>query len=149
MNLLGPIKEIMQKDLITITPTTKLVDVGRLFKKHAIHHLPVTVGKRLVGIISKTDYLHFKRGFESPEESSRYELFRLKKTNAKEIMTTNMATLEPEDKINIALEIFNTNRFHAIPIVKRGRLVGLVTSYDIIHTISKDQKVEKKYTQSC
>lgn len=149
MNLLGPIQDIMQVDLITVSPETTFLEVGQLFKNNKIHHLPVVQGRRLVGMISRSDYLLFKRGFQQPQENNRADLFRLKTVKVSEVMVTGVVTLEPQDKINIALEIFNANLFHAIPIVKRGKLVGLVTTYDIIHRISEDQVVDKKYTRAC
>lgn len=40
--------------------------------------------------------------------------------------------LEPEDKIGTAAELFLDNRFHALPVVSDGYLVGLVTTFDVL-----------------
>jgi len=151
MNVLAPVKTIMSKDLITVAPTDKLTIVKEIFDENNIHHLPVVRFKELVGIISKSDFLHFLRGF-SPNEEDRFVNFaRLKAYNAEDIMTKGIAKLDPEDRINVALEIFMVNRFHAIPVVKEGDLVGIVTTYDIIRTLAKesissDQILESKKT---
>jgi len=47
-------------------------------------------------------------------------------------MTKHVATLEPEDKVGSAAELFLENLFHAVPIVKDGVLQGIVTSFDVI-----------------
>ena len=151
MNVLAPVKTIMSKDLITVAPTDKLTIVKEIFDENNIHHLPVVRFKELVGIISKSDFLHFLRGF-SPNDEDRFVNFaRLKAYNAEDIMTKGIAKLDPEDRINVALEIFLVNRFHAIPVVKEGDLVGIVTTYDIIRTLAKesissDQILESKKT---
>ncbi len=152
MNVLAPVKTIMSKDLITVTPTDKLTVVKEIFDENNIHHLPVVRFKELVGIISKSDFLHFLRGF-SPNDEDRFVNFaRLRAYNAEDIMTKGIAKLDPEDRINVALEIFMVNRFHAIPVVKDGDLVGIVTTYDIIRTLAKesispDQILESKKTE--
>ncbi len=50
------IKEIMQKDLITITDDTLLKDAEALMEKKNIHCLPVVKEKKLVGIITSNDF---------------------------------------------------------------------------------------------
>ena len=54
-------------------------------------------------------------------------------------MTKHVATLEPEDKVGSAAELFLENLFHAVPIVKNNELKGIVTSFDIIkYTFNKE-----------
>ena len=50
----------------------------------------------------------------------------------RDVMTKKLATLEPTDKIGSAAELFLLNRFHAVPIVVNGDLIGIVTSFDIL-----------------
>jgi CBS domain-containing protein len=50
------IKEIMQKDLITVTDDTLLKDAEALMEKKNIHCLPVVKEKKLVGIITSNDF---------------------------------------------------------------------------------------------
>ena len=146
MNLLGPVSNIMSTDLITVGKNDPIKKVEELFENHKIHHLPVTdQDDLLVGMVSRSDYLLFKRGFNQFEQSDRYDLFRLKTNKVESIMTTGIAKLEPDDKVNVALEIFRENLFHAIPIVKDGKLRGIVTTLDIIEHLARDESVVKKY----
>jgi acetoin utilization protein AcuB len=137
MDVLAPISQIMSKELITVSEKDKLTVVKEIFEKHNIHHIPVVRFKSIVGIISKTDYLYFVRGFTQNEEDRFINESRLKAYTADEIMTTGMAKVEPADRINVALEIFKINRFHAIPVVENGELVGIVTTHDIISALSE------------
>ncbi len=136
MNVLAPISSIMTTDLITVSPTDKLTVIKEVFDTHNIHHIPVVRYKEIVGLISKSDFLHFLRGFTGNDEDRFINEARLRSTTAQEIMTTGLAKLEPTDKINVALEVFMVNWFHAIPIVTNNELVGILTTFDIIKALA-------------
>ena len=68
MNVLAPVKSIMTTELITVNPEDKLTVIKELFDSHNIHHIPVVRYKKLVGLVSKTDFNYFMRGFNRNEE---------------------------------------------------------------------------------
>jgi acetoin utilization protein AcuB len=138
MNVLAPVKSIMSTHLITVAPSDKLSIVKDIFDDHNIHHIPVVRYKELIGIISKTDFLHFLQGFSPNQEDRFVNYARLRSYAAEEIMTKGLAKLNPNDRINIALEIFMVNRFHAVPVVENDELVGIVTTYDIIKALASE-----------
>ncbi|MFT5165642.1 MAG: acetoin utilization protein AcuB [Saprospiraceae bacterium] len=144
MNVLAPISSIMTTKLFTVNPEDKLEAVKEIFDKHRIHHLPVVRYKKMVGLISKTDLLFFIKGLSENSFDDILNSTRLKNYTAQDIMTTGIAKMEPKDRINIALKVFNENLFHAIPIVEEEELVGIVTTYDIIRALSKEP-VGNKY----
>jgi len=47
-------------------------------------------------------------------------------------MSTKLVKIEPDDKVGTAAELFLDNRFHALPVVAEGKLVGLVTTFDML-----------------
>jgi len=138
MNILAPVSTIMTKDLITVNPKDSLKVVKEIFDSKRLHHIPVVRYKKIVGIISKSDVLYFMKGANPEKEKSRNEKL-LEKYTAEEIMTTGMAKLESDDRINVALEVFKENLFHAIPVVDNDELCGIVTTYDIIKALSEDK----------
>ncbi|TXB62406.1 CBS domain-containing protein [Phaeodactylibacter luteus] len=138
MNILDPVKSIMTTNLLTVTTGDKLTAVKEIFDNHRVHHIPVVRYKELVGIISKTDFLHFLRGFNRNAEDEFVNEARMRAYKVEDIMTKGIAKLAPEDRINVALEIFLENRFHAIPVVNAaGELEGLLTTFDIIKTLAQ------------
>ncbi len=145
MNLLDPISKIMRTNLVTVGVEDPLIKVHDLFEQNKIHHLPVLDGGKLAGILSKSDFLFFQKGFGSDERDEEVEKFRLKSHKVKEIMTTGLAKMEPDERINVALEIFKENMFHAIPVVVDGRIVGIVTTFDIIQHLANDAEVRSDY----
>ena len=145
MNLLSPLSTIMTKNLITLSPEDELIKVRDVFEKQRIHHIPVIQDNELVGMVSKSDYLFFLRGFANKSTDLKLERFRLKTHHVKELMTTKLAKLGPDQKINVALEIFKENLFHAVPIVDNNGLVGIVTTWDIINNIANDKAATNNY----
>lgn len=47
------------------------------------------------------------------------------------IMTRNLITVSPEDNLNRVREIFSSHRIHHLPVVENGKLIGLITTYDL------------------
>lgn len=145
MNLLAPVSDIMVKDVITVKPDSSIDSVREIFANHNIHHIPVVDGEKLVGMISKSDYLFFSKDFGSNFYDKYIEEIRRKNYDVKEVMTTKLARLEADDRINVALEVFRVNKFHALPVVDGEKLVGIVTTFDIIDYLAKDEIAVKSY----
>jgi acetoin utilization protein AcuB len=139
MNVLAPVRTLMSTNLITVNPKDKLTVVKEIFEKNKIHHIPVVRYKEMVGLISKTDFLHFLRGFNRNEEDRFVNEARLRAYNAEDLMTTGLAKVSPKERINVVLEIFLDNRFHAIPVVEGDELVGIVTTFDVIKAVNSEE----------
>lgn len=133
MNPDAAIQTIMTTDLVTVTPDRPVKDIQDLFRERNFHHLPVVEkGNRLMGIISKEDLfkLSYVLSLETTGQAqSRKEYRNLK---AEDIMTRYPVTLDPDDSIGLAADIFLANKFHALPIVEDDELIGLVTTHDLL-----------------
>ncbi len=116
-----PLSTIMSTKLVTVNKHAYLKEVKEILDNQRFHHVPVVDGNKIVGIITTYDLYKLNRPFS--------EYGDIKVTA---IMTDHIAYLTPEDKIGAACQVFLENRFHAVPIVKDGELVGLVTSFDIL-----------------
>lgn len=138
MDLLAPVSSMMTTEVKTVEPEDTMKKVEQVFRENRIHHIPVVEEGKLLGIVSKSDYLFFKRGFNDQTTDNRIDEFRLKTRKVKDIMTKGIAKLETADRIGVALEIFKENLFHAIPIVDDGKLVGIITTFDIIKKMSEE-----------
>ena len=147
MNLLAPVKTIMTSDLLTVSENDPLSRLKEIFEAHRFHHVPVTNGEELVGMISKTDFLFFTKGYLKSKIGQDFENIRLNTHEVKEIMTTGVATLDVNDKVNVALEVFKENLFHALPILEEGKLAGIVTTFDIIKNLAEGKGAINEYIQ--
>jgi acetoin utilization protein AcuB len=146
MNLLAPVSRIMTTNLVTVKPTDKLTRIKEIFDEKKIHHVPVVKGKQMVGIISKQDFLYYLHGFT---ESGRVMgIEALESATCDKIMTSGLAKLEPDSRINVALEVFKENLFHALPVVDGKNLVGIITTYDIIKELAEEPITLEDYKDS-
>lgn len=115
------VASIMIKDLITLAPDSSLAEVHQIFTTHKIHHIPVTEDGMLVGLITTSDL------WKSNIPHEKYG-----NVQVSEVMSKKLVKIEPDDKVGTAAELFLDNRFHALPVVSEGRLVGLVTTFDVL-----------------
>lgn len=113
---------IMTTEVVTLSPGSTLGEAREIFLTHKIHHIPIVDGKKLVGLITSWDI--FKLGLSTVA----YQDMRVS-----EVMTTHLATLEPDQHIGAAAEVLMEHLFHAIPIVNdKQELLGIITSYDVL-----------------
>lgn len=126
----------MTTDVVTLGPESTLGEAREILLKKHIHHLPIVDGRRLVGMLTSWDL--FKLGKSADE---------YKDMKVKEIMTTKVATLDPDQHLGAVAEVLTKHLFHAVPIVNdHFELLGIVTSTDIVryeHTKEYPENLEK------
>jgi acetoin utilization protein AcuB len=136
MDLFAPVSTLMtdHRHLVTVAPETPISEVKTIFEQHRFHHIPVVHFRSVVGIISKGNYEYFMGGI------TMADLDKLETVPASAITTKGLATLAPDTRINVAIEVFATNRLHALPIVdSEGDLVGIITPHDILLALSNEK----------
>ena len=127
------VREIMTANPVTVQTDASLNSLREMFSRNSFHHVPVTgVGGELVGIISREDF--FKVAYVLSIEANRASSAKshFQHLCAEDIMTKYPLQLSPDDTIGLAADIFLANKFHALPIVEDGQLVGIVTSHDLM-----------------
>lgn len=126
-----PISSIMTTKVVAVQEQDKLQDVMEIFRKHKIRHLPVLSGKKIAGIISRTDInrLTFGALFDNQEGADEAVLEIL---SIPQVMTNKLKMVNPNDSIRDVAEIFANEEFHALPVVEGEELKGIVTTTDII-----------------
>ncbi len=141
MDKTTPISSIMTTNVITISPEDRMDKARDIFQKHQIHHIPVTDNGKVVGIISHSDYLRLYSSFLLFNEAANeiYNDAIMKKVMVKDIMTKQVAKLQPTDTVELAAGYFRENLFHAIPVVDgENKLVGIITTYDLLNFAFSD-----------
>lgn len=127
-----PVADIMTRHLITVKAETPISKVHDLFEQHSFHHIPVVENGKLVGIISKTDYLKIRHMIATTWEGITICQDLYKDMCAGDIMTHEPLKIESDDTIGLAADIFKANALHALPVVDEGELVGIITSHDLL-----------------
>lgn len=133
MQVETPIREIMTTALTTVSPDTPVKKIQQLFAANSFHHLPVVeAGSQLVGIISREDFRTFYEQLSTQSSGPTWSHIQIEHKRAKDMMTASPLCLDPDDTIGLAADIFLANKFHALPVVEDGLLMGLLTSHDIL-----------------
>lgn len=124
---------IMTSKVITLSPSDTLGQAREVFMTKRIHHIPIVEGKKLVGLITSWDI--FKLGLSAVA----YQDMRVS-----EVMSTHLATLDPDQHIGAVAEVLMEHLFHAVPIVnEHHELLGIVTTYDVLR-----YEYHKEYPES-
>jgi len=131
-----PIRELMSRDVVIASPEDPLEKLEDLFMAYNIHHVPVVEGDgKLKGMISKGDLQRVKLAVDlyfNPDDG---------KVRAANIMTKQLASISPDAGISEAANAFMTNIFHALPVVEDGRLVGIITTHDLLKYCFTEEKL--------
>jgi len=123
----------MTRRLITAHADDRIVKVKTLFEENNIHHIPVVDEiDQLLGIISKEDFLKLSYHVSLDTGGISISEKWYDNTIASEIMTKYPVSLDSEDTVGLAADIFMANKFHALPVVENEQLVGIVTTHDIL-----------------
>jgi acetoin utilization protein AcuB len=146
MNVLTPVSKIMTRDLQIVLPSDPLSKVKELFDNYRFHHIPVVHYKKIVGIISRSDFQAYYTTLDKHFESRFINNVLLKHHLAEEIMTKRLAKVNPEDRLAVVVEIFKDNIIHALPVVNDAdELVGIITTHDLIQQLAKEKIQDLDY----
>ncbi|MBE9530084.1 MAG: CBS domain-containing protein [Proteobacteria bacterium] len=111
----------MGRDVDTISPDVTVYDALALMAKKEIGALVVLENKKMVGILSERDYA---RKIILKGKSSKETLVR-------EIMTSDVIHVSPDQKVGKCLSLMTKKRIRHIPVLEKDRLVGLLTIEEI------------------
>ena len=143
-------KDIMTKELITVSPETEVVHATKLLLENRINGVPVTdeTGK-LVGILCQSDLIAQQKKLPVPSFFSfldglitltsmkhfEKEVQKIAAITVAQAMTPNPVTVRPDTDIEAVAALMVDNNFHTIPVVDEGELVGIVGKEDILRTL--------------
>ena len=128
-----PVSEIMTKDIVTLNYSDDLVTAEKLFKKHHIRHIPVVNGEVITGILSYTDLLRISFADAVDEDDSSVDTVVYNMFTIDQVMVRNVVSVSSSTSIKDVAEILANSEFHALPVVDDWKLVGIVTTTDLIN----------------
>lgn len=101
--------------------------------EHSIHHLPVVDDQQLVGVLSDRDLLVAVGWRLECERRPEPEAPFVGPREVRAIMSAPPIFLGPDNHIHTAARIMAEGKFHCLPIVANHKLIGLVTSTDVLN----------------
>lgn len=148
------VREIMTTDAVAVSPDASVARMAQLMDGRAISGLPVVdASRKLLGIVTDADLVSRNTRIDMPpitavaEDGSVAELppdFRMRLrhkvgTQAKDVMTTRVLTVGPDEDVEALAEIMVKNGINMIPVVEKGRLVGVASRADVIRWMTRDE----------
>jgi CBS domain-containing protein len=115
----------MSKRLLTVEPTTPLIDACGELHAHRIGAVLVLAGERLVGILTERDVLRAvaTSGVHGP---------------VSDWMTHGPETIEPDDTAAHAASLMIHGGFRHLPVLENGRPVGIVSIRDLVQLLDDE-----------
>jgi CBS domain-containing protein len=113
-------------DLITLSPTAKVGDAGRVMAENRIRHIPVIADDgRLVGMVSQRDVLRAGTpGREvCPSPVSR---------SLADVMSTPVHTVDPETGVRQTAMRLQALKVGCLAVMRGDALEGIVTDSDFV-----------------
>lgn len=137
-------KDVMTRDVITMTPETSVADIAKLLLFRRISAVPVVDRSgQLIGIVSEGDLMHrseldteaarpwWLSLFESPQEMAK-RFVKVHGRCASDVMTRNVITATEDTPLSEIAMLFDRRRIKRVPIVRDGKLVGIVSRADLL-----------------
>jgi acetoin utilization protein AcuB len=125
-----PVSHIMSKDVKTVHQKQNLAEVQQLMDEFKIRHIPVLDGNKVIGILSRTDIMNARYGAIKGGEELQTTL--LTQMSVEKAMTPNPQTVSSGMSIREVGGIFHEKTFSALPVIEDEKLVGIVTTKDVI-----------------
>jgi CBS domain-containing protein len=118
------------KKLWTIGPDEPVLEAIRQMADKHIGALLVMRGEELVGIVSERDYARkvILMGRSSSEAP------------VSQIMSTPVTTVSPEEAVHRCMEIMTDQRIRHLPVVERGKVVGIISIGDLVKAVIEEQQ---------
>ena len=117
------VADVMTREAETANPEDSALDCARKMVKKKVGSLILVEEKRVVGFLSEKDIL-----WALVKKSK----LALKDIKAKDIAAKKVATVSPKAPIQEAIQRMKKKKFKRLPVVEKGKLVGIITVKDIL-----------------
>jgi len=148
------VSQVMTEKVITATPSDPILHVESLLIRYGISRVIIKRNQMPVGIITFRDFVpakipqwiaetadpkevqeyKFKKGLEEIHSNQMSYLFPFHSTD---IMTSNPITVDADEDVKQAIVLMIKNRISGLPVVKKSKLVGIITKSDIVNVLAE------------
>jgi len=143
-------KDIMTTDVITVRPDTEINQAARLLVENQINGVPVVNDAGdVLGILCQSDLIAQQKQLPIPSVFSFLDGFfpltsikqmekQVRKITAltvSEAMSPHPVTVDPDTCIEAIAALMVDRNFHTLPVVRDGRLMGIVGKKDVLCTL--------------
>ena len=124
------LKSKPEQTVASVTPSTSVFDAVKLMAEKNIGALLVMEDLKIAGMVTERDYA---RKIILVGRSS-------KETPVRDIMTSPVMYVRPDQTNEECMALMTDNRVRHLPVVDKGRLIGLISIGDLVKDIISEQK---------
>jgi CBS domain-containing protein len=140
-------KDIMTKEVITVSPETTVEELGRLLIEKGISGAPVVDSRGgLFGIVTENDLIKQKQRFHIPtvvrlfdafipvggSSSVEKEIKRMSGSKVADICARDVVTVAPDASLQDIATVMSERGVYLLPVVDSGKIVGIIGKMDVI-----------------
>ena len=143
-------KDIMTKDVITLSPDTTVEKAGRLFIERGISGAPVVDAEgNLFGVVTENDLISKNRRLHIPTVLRLFDAFislgaskleeeikRMTASTVGEICSRDVVTVDEEASIEDIATVMTERNVHLLPVMGKGKLIGIIGKKNLIKGIA-------------
>lgn len=132
------VRDVMTAPAITVAPRTSVKQGLRLLDRHHVTALPVVASDgHLLGIVSEADLLRDAVRHDDRTSMIPHEQTQLVARSVEDVMSTLSMTVSPDSDLSDAVELMTGTAVKSLPVVEKGRVVGVVSRSDIVHLLAR------------
>ncbi len=124
-----PVRAFMKKDVKTIMPLNTIEDAAKIFYEKNVNSLLVIEDDKLIGIITEKDLVAGILVFGHKKDEK-----------VRKVMSTPVVSVSPDISVIKAANIMIEKRIHKLPVLEKGKLVGLISASDLIVIFSMNKE---------
>ena len=144
------VKDIMTREPITVSPQTEIASAAKILLENRINGLPVVDDSgKLVGILCQSDLVAQQKNIPIPSIYTLLEGFipltsikridkeveKIAALKVEQAMTPDPVTVGPETEIEDVARLMVDKKYHTLPVVENGEIVGIVGKEDVLKTL--------------
>ncbi|HWE18949.1 MAG TPA: CBS domain-containing protein [Hyphomicrobiaceae bacterium] len=146
-------QDIMTRDVVAVSPYTSVPDIAAIMVENNISGVPVlTDSGEIVGVVSQSDLLHRVEIGTEREDRRKWWLGNLADANAlareyakahglkaQDVMSRYVISVREDAELRDVAGILDRHRIKRVPVLRVGRLVGIITRSDLVRALSELQ----------
>jgi CBS domain-containing protein len=128
------VNDAMTRPVTTLSPDATVGDLEDLFERYDYNSFPVVESGRLVGIVTKFDFL---RNFIFTPATVLPHYEELMQRRIAEIMRRQVATVDPDMALTRVLQMMVDMTIKSFPVISDGKVIGIISREDIIRALRR------------
>jgi CBS domain-containing protein len=129
------VAQLMSEKVITALPKTTIFEAEKTMATQGFRRLPIVSDGKVMGIVTAMDIIRFFGCGDVFKHLKSGTIIQVLNTPALEIASKNVLTVERETDVGQAAKIMRDKDIGAVPVVKNGALVGILTERDFFKII--------------